>query len=506
MKESGVLDPGLRLSSVMTRCLGKTVLDDVSFALEPGRIHALMGENGAGKSTAIKLFAGLLAPDGGTVSVAGTPLLPCSPGEATRRRVGLVHQHFSLIPSFTVLENLMLGHEPADALGVLRPEKLRAEAEALMARTGLRVPLDEPTSSLGVGAKQRVEIVRILLRGARLVLLDEPTAILLPQEVKALYELLRTLADDGAAVGIVTHYVQETLAYADDVTVLRRGRVVFSGPVAEHTTESLSRAMLGEVPPALSRPPLPTENRARLTVAGLTTEARAGRHDALRDVSFTLHAGEIVGVAGIDGNGQDTLVLALAGLVPAKARTLSLDGAALATTDVRGRRDAGLEVVHGDRHRFGMVEDASLGDNLVLGDVGRTLDGDRESAIVGERLARSGAVPAVATRLMSQMSGGNQQKIVVERALSQAPKVIVTSYPTRGVDAAAAAAIRQRLVAQAADGSAVLLISADLAELRSLCHRLLVFAEGRIVASFEGDPSEEALGAAMLSRGGETPS
>lgn len=501
MGESRALDPGLQLTSVMTRCLGKTVLDDVSFTLQPGRLHALMGENGAGKSTAIKLFAGLLAPDAGTVLVGGAPLVPCSPAEATRRRVGLVHQHFSLIPSFTVLENLMLGHEPADGLGVLRTDALRADAEALMARTGLQVPLDEVTGSLGVGAKQRVEIVRILLRGARLVLLDEPTAILLPKEVKALYELLRGLANEGATVGIVTHYVLETLAYADDVTVLRRGRVVSTGPVAAHTADSLSRAMLGEVPKAITPPPRDEGGRARLVVEGLSTPARAGRRDALREVSFTLAAGEIVGVAGIDGNGQDTLVSALAGLSPATARTLSLDGRALGAVDVRARREAGLEVVHGDRHRYGMVEDATVGDNLVLGDVGRTFEGQEEATVVAERLRRSAAVPAEASRPMSQLSGGNQQKVVVERALSQRPKVLVTSYPTRGVDAAAAATIRQRLVEQAEGGCAVLLVSADLAELRSLCHRLLVFAEGRIVATFEGDPTEEALGAAMLSRG-----
>jgi simple sugar transport system ATP-binding protein len=401
----------------------------------------------------------------------------------------------------------MLGHEPTDRFGLLRESELRARAAALMNQTGLHVPLDDLTGALGVGAKQRVEILRILLRGARTVLLDEPTAILLPQEVKALYELLRGLADGGAAVGIVTHYVQETLAYADDVTVLRKGRVVSSGRVAEHTAESLSRAMLGEIPAAPLRPALLADAPPLLEVEGLSTEhaissaSPASRRGALRDVSFAVRAGEILGVAGIDGNGQEALVSALAGLAPAVAGRLSLGGTSLRALGIRERRAAGLEVIHGDRHRFGMVEEAMVGDNLVLGDPDQRWPRDREAAIVQERLARSGAVPAEASRTMATMSGGNQQKIVVERALSRDPKVLVASYPTRGVDAAAAAAIRSKIVDHAKQGAGVLLVSADLAELRSLSHRLLVFVDGRIAATFDRDPSEDELGAAMLSRG-----
>jgi general nucleoside transport system ATP-binding protein len=519
------LNPGLELRAVSKRCgpdgASTLALDEVSFALRPGRLSAIIGENGAGKSTAVKLFGGLHRPDEGTVLIDGEPFVDATPRAATARGVGLVHQHFSLVPSFRVLENLMLGHEPAGAFGVLAPEVTRAAATELMARTGLTVSLDAITGDLGVGAKQRVEILRVLLRAPRAVLLDEPTAILLPQEVNALYELLRGLVAAGTTVGIVTHYVGEVVRYADDVTVLRRGRVVLSEPVAEHTEASLSRAALGEAPKTVAfAAPAPApgdvagaeaatggaaeeDAAARLEISGFSLHPAGGEAGkARRTLSLSVKRGEIVGIAGIDGNGQDELLRGLGGLVePGQQHSrgsIRVDGVGLGDRSVAERRAAGLEVVHGDRLRWGVVPDATVGDNLVLGELANLRTA--EAAAVEQRLARSGAVPADATRPLGSLSGGNQQKVVVERALAGDPRALVVGYPTRGIDAGAAAILRGRIVAQAARGAAVVVISADLTELRAMCHRLLVLVDGAIVATFSPDIGEAELGAAMLSK------
>lgn len=519
---------GLELRAVSKRCgpeaASTLALDDVSFALQRGRIHAIIGENGAGKSTCVKLFGGLHRPDSGAVLIDGQPFVDGTPRAATARGVGLVHQHFSLVPSFRVIENLMLGHEPVGRFGELRPEQTRAAAQALMKRTGLSVSLDAVTGTLGVGAKQRVEILRVLLRDPKAVLLDEPTAILLPQEVKGLYELLRALADAGTTVGIVTHYVAEVVKYADEVTVLRRGRLVLSASVEGHTEASLSRAALGETPKEVaasagtSGAVAEEEAAPRLVIDGLPLcreGARAGEEGegvgpardagraAGRTLKLSVKRGEIVGVAGIDGNGQDELLLGLAGLSEAprglarRSEVVRVDGIALGDATVAERRASGLEVVHGDRLRWGVVPAASVGDNLVLGELASLRTA--EAAAVEERLARSGAQPAEPTRPLSTLSGGNQQKIVVERALARHPRALVVGYPTRGIDAGAAAVLRGRIVDEAARGAAVLVISADLVELRAMCDRLLVLVDGAVVASFPPDVGEDELGAAMLS-------
>jgi general nucleoside transport system ATP-binding protein len=508
------LIPGLELRAVTKRCgadeASTLALDAVSCALGRGRIHAIIGENGAGKSTAVKLFGGLHQPDQGVVLIDDEPFVGGNPRAATARGVGLVHQHFSLVPSFRVLENLMLGHEPAGRLGILDPRQTRDAALALMARTGLVVPLDAVTGELGVGAKQRVEILRVLLRAPRAILLDEPTAILLPQEVKLLYQLLRGLAEEGTTIGIVTHYVAEVIKYADDVTVLRRGKLVLSTPVDGHSEASLSRAALGEAPKvvggvdAVAEAAVAsegTDGTKRFEVSGLLLRQDV-RSSGRRALSLTVKRGEIVGIAGIDGNGQDELLLALGGLAGGPGQhtpgAIRVDGVALGHSSVAERRAAGLEVVQGDRLRWGVVRDASVGDNLVLGELASLRTA--ETATVEERLARSGAFPADAARPLASLSGGNQQKIVVERALSRDPRALVVGYPTRGIDASAAAMLRGRIVEHAARGAAVLVISADLTELRAMCHRLLVLVDGAVVATFGPDVGEEELGTAMLAQ------
>ena len=460
-----------------------------SIALRAGRLHALVGENGAGKSTLLKALAGAIEVTEGEVRIDGQRLSPPTPAEAIRRGVGLVYQHFALVASFTGLENLMLGAEPAGPGGWLRPAELRQRAGSLARETGLEVPLDVPVERLSVGQRQRLEIVRVLLRGARVVLLDEPTAVLTPGEADGLYALLRRLASQGTAIAVVTHHLDEVQRFADEVTVLRRGQVVSSGPTAGVTVAELSARALGAIAPVEPPAPIAGEAPVVIDVHDLHTE---GESVPVHGVSLTVRQGEVVGVAGIDGNGQEALVEALAGLHPAARGRMTLAGVDLTGAGVRERRCAGLEVVHGDRHRFGLINAASLHDNLLLG------DSPSDDVAAARRLTDSGAVPAAPEREASALSGGNQQKLVMARALDRTPRAMVVAYPTRGVDAAAAAQIRRRLVEAAAGGAAIVLVSGDWDELRAIAHRLVVLGKGRVVAELPSDVSPDKLGEALL--------
>ncbi|MCS6899252.1 MAG: ATP-binding cassette domain-containing protein [Polyangiaceae bacterium] len=463
----------------------KVAVHKASVRLFPGQIHALVGENGAGKSTLLKAMAGAVVPTEGEVWIRGQRLDPATPAEAIRRGVGMVYQHFALVPSFTGMENLMLGVEPVGLLGWLRPSVTRARAEEIAAMTRLRVHLDVPAASLSVGEQQRLEILRVLVRGASLLLLDEPTAVLTPGEAQGLYELLRRIAKQGAAVAVVTHHLEDVSRYADQVTVLRGGEQVFQGAVSEVTTAELSLRALGEIP-AVKRPTaVGGEAPELLVVVGLQAEG-------LDVKELRVRRGEMVGIAGVDGNGQEALVEALAGLRPARG-SQRLGGCELAGAPPSARRAAGLEVVHGDRHRFALLAGATIHDNLVLGDLGP----DEEAKVV-RRMAVSGLIPADPSLQAGTLSGGNQQKLVMARALDRAPRMLVAAYPTRGIDAAAAAQIQQRLVAAAEGGAGVLLISGDWSELRTIAHRLLVMRKGRVVAELPPDVREQELGRVML--------
>jgi simple sugar transport system ATP-binding protein len=345
-----------------------------------------------------------------------------------------------------------------------------------------------------VGQQQRLEIVRLLVRGAKALLLDEPTAVLTKGEATALYQRLRTIADGGATVAVVTHHLDEVCAHADEVTVMRAGRVVHHGDARAETAESLARRALGEVPVVPPPPPLASDAPMRLEVRSLSATAGGSR---CRDVSFSVRAGEVLGLAGVDGNGQDALVLGLSGLGAVEGGSVRVEGVEVTREDVRGRRGRGLEVVHGDRLRYGLVASATVRDNLVLGDAG----GADEEARAARRLASSRAVPASLEPLAGSFSGGNQQKLVLARALDRSPRVLVAAHPTRGIDAAAAAEVRGRLLAAAGRGAALLVVSGDLAELRAVSHRLIVMHRGRVVAELPPDVDESTLGRAML--GGE---
>jgi general nucleoside transport system ATP-binding protein len=498
--------PVIRLDAV-TRSIGECIAVNAAEAtLSPGEIHAIIGENGAGKSTLLKLAAGVVAPTSGRVFVGDAALSPATPAEAIRRGVGMVHQHFMLVSAFTALENLMLGAEPLRGLDRLDPAVARKKAQEIADRTGLHVPLDAVTESLSVGERQRLEILRVLYRGARAILLDEPTAVLSPLEADELYKTLRALADDGATIVVVTHRLDEVARFADRVTVMRRGKVVLTRPITrggqrDERGDDLTRAIMGGDPPLpFARPELAKDATIVLEIKGLSL-TDAGGQRRLGGLDLAVRAGEIVGVAGIEGNGQNELVRALAGLEPRATGRVAVADRDLTGLSVRARRSS-LGVVLEDRHEEGLCQEATVGDNLVLGDLG---DGDPafvEAAAIARRMQRFDIHPSDPGRLAGELSGGNQQKIVIARALDRLPRgarsAAVLAQPTRGVDVGAAAAIHAAIGEAAASGIAVLVISADLAELRKLAHRIVVMRRGEIVQSLAPEASETEIGRAML--------
>ncbi len=484
-----------RTRAVSKRCNPTTfAVREVSCAFHAGEIHAICGENGAGKTTLLKLVAGMSIPDEGEVLVGGARLHPHTPKEAIRRRVAMVLQHFALVPVFTALENILLGAEPAGRFGVLDMDRARARAQQIASDLGVTLPLDTRVEDLGIGDRQRIEIARALFRDAQLVILDEPTAVLTKAEAAALYATLRRLADDGKGIVVVTHKMDEVRAHADVVSVMRRGELVFTRRLdrvgdVDAQIDAVTSAIMG----AVARRARTTEDESAADdMPASGGEAVLVMKDVdvghgLTAASLTLHAGEIVGIAGVAGNGQKELVDLLAGDVDPTRGSLVVERTA---------------VIREDRQTEGLVLDASLRDNLVLGELERftrwgIIDARALEREARTRLGRSGAPPEL-DRTARSLSGGNQQKIVVARALARDAKVIVAAQPTRGVDLAASLDIHAELTLAAKRGAGVLVISADLDELRKLASRILVLARGRFVAELPNTATDDEIGRLML--------
>jgi simple sugar transport system ATP-binding protein len=403
-----------------------------------------------------------------------------------------------LVEAFSALENIILGAEPVGPGGRLDRAQARARADEVLREAGLELDLDAAVDRLGVGERQTLEIVRVLYRGARIILLDEPTAVLTPTQSDALYATLRKLASDGAAIAVVTHRLSEVLGFCDDVTVMRRGKVVSFCPVSDTTEQALTREIMGREPPApMKRLELAAGSRTRLAVRGLCVAGQRQGRLAVEDVSFEVCGGEVIGLAGVEGNGQQELVQALAGLVRASSGTIVLDGNPVTSLGVAERRALGLAVMHADRQREGLLLEASVSDNLVLGDLGK-ID---EAPSVARRIERFGVVPPEPARLARQLSGGNQQKVITARVLDRPLVAMVLAQPTRGVDLGAARTIHEAILQAVRGGAGALILSADLAELRALCHRVHVIARGRLVATLSPEASDETYGRAMLGAG-----
>ncbi len=462
-----------KLDDIAKRYGSVRALDGVSLTIEPGRIHGLLGENGAGKSTLVNILFGAIRPDRGHIICAGRQMRFTSSRDAIAAGVGLVHQHFHLVESFTVRENVWLGET--------RPDEARLWAAAN--RLALADQLNTVVGQLPVGIRQRVEILKALYRRATLLLLDEPTAALTPPEVEMLFALVRELRLSGVSIVFITHKLREALELCDTITVLRQGRVVATYAQAAATPDELAAAMVGSslAPPSVTPPP---GNQIRLRVNGLTTDADVGA--SIRGVSFEVRAGEIFGVAGVDGNGQTELAEALVGLRPAGGQVW-LDGAP-APPGRRARMAAGLHYIPADRCRAGLVLNLSVAENAVLGDEvasawrkwGWCLDG-RAIRRHATALAAQFAIrmPAVSAAVMA-LSGGNQQKLLTARELARKPRVLVAVNPTWGVDIAAVAAIHQAFRTACSSGLSLVLISNELDEILSLCHRLVVIHAGRL--------------------------
>ena len=495
----------------ITKRFGDVLANDrVSIRVEPGTIHAIVGENGAGKSTAMRIAYGFYTADSGEIVVDGEPRSIQTPHDAIRLGVGMVHQHFMLVDTMTVAENIVLGAEPGSAASIdLR--KAAREIRALSDEFRLSVDPDAFVHDLSVGQQQRVELLKALYRHARLLILDEPTAVLTPQEVEEFFAILRRMREQGKTVIIITHKLSEVLAVSDDVTVMRDGRVVGRVKTAETSAAELARMMVGRDVLLRVEKPEARPGETVLSVRGLTVTAGGGER-GLRDISFDVRAGEIVGIAGIEGNGQTELIEALAGLVPASqvSGEVLLEGQAVTRADARARYELGIAHVPEDRHRRGLLLDFDLSENSILGlhyrkpavSTGPLLDLAGIRARAQEIIRDFDVRPANPDLPARALSGGNQQKLIIGREFGLRPKLLLVSQPTRGVDIGAIEFIHRKLVGLRDEGCAILLVSAELEEVTSLSDRLLVIYHGRIVG--EVDPvqsTQEEIG--LLMTGGK---
>jgi ABC-type uncharacterized transport system ATPase subunit len=500
----------VRMQGIVKRYPGVVAVDGVDFECRRGEIHALAGENGAGKSTLMKVLYGLTRPDAGAMELDGIPFAPTGPREALARGVGMVHQHFMLIPTFTALENAMLGEEPLRAHLALDRDRCRRRLEETAERYGLDVAPAAKVEELSVGEKQRLEILKVLLRGARILVLDEPTAVLVPTEVRALFRTLRKLAAEGASIIFITHKLEEVVRGADRVTVMRRGRFVGTRPAAETDKTTLVRMMVGRDPAPRDPNPRGAPGEVLLRLRGVSEVPRREGAARLRSVDLDVRAGEIVGIAGVEGNGQRELVEIVAGLRPHRG-TAEFRGRDLAGLDASALRRLGLAHVPEDRLLAGLIPSMTVAENLVLGKQRqrrfRSGLGFAPRAIqdyARERIAAFDVRPPSPALLGEALSGGNQQKLVIAREAEGDPAFLLAAHPTRGVDVGAQEAIHAKLLELRERGTAVLLVSADLSEILHLSDRILVLYAGGIAGEFAcGEADEERLGTLMI--GGAEP-
>ena len=508
--------PSVSLRGICVAFGSVIALDNVDLDLAPGTRHAVVGENGAGKSTLMKVLFGLLRPDAGAVIVGGQPRRFTSPRAAIALGIGMVHQHFELIPSFTVAENIVLGAEPGG--GVLDRRAAEATVVKLAEESGLPVDPSARVEDLSVAAQQRVEILKALYRRARVLILDEPTAVLAPSEARDLWAATARLSEEGSTVVFITHKLDEVMAHADTVTVLRRGRRVLSSPVAETNAAKLATAMIaGSETPAPDQTAAPraspvtagdkskSSSAGVLSVRGLSVRRRRGEV-AVDNVSLDLRGGEILGIAGVDGSGQGELIEALVGLRMPEKGKITLLGQDIGAFSVTQRRAAGMGYVPEDRQHRALVLPFSVEENVVLGQHRERLFSGKIGLLKRGRIARfleeraavfdvRGAVPGTPARALS---GGNQQKLVLARELSRKPALLLASQPTRGLDFAASAFVHDALRAERDRGAAVLVQSLDLAEVLALADRVAVMLRGKIVAVLKRAEATEAKVGALM--------
>ena len=494
----------LELRGITKQFPGVLANDHIDFDLRRGEVHALLGENGAGKSTLMSILYGLYTADSGQILMDGKPVTIASPKHAIELGIGMVHQHFMLIPVMTVTENIVLGQEPTRDGVLLDYDAAAKRVRDLSESFGLAVNPSARIQEITVGQQQRVEILKALYRGAEILILDEPTAVLTPQEAGELFEIINSLKEQGKSIVFISHKLNEVLEIADRISVLRRGKLIETIPREGATEAGLARSMVGrEVLLRVEKKPAQPGDRL-LQVDDLVVRDDRGL-EAVRGVTFEVRTGEIVGVAGVDGNGQSELIDALTGLRRPASGRIVIAGHDLSHATAREALNAGMGHIPEDRHRRGLVLDFNLAENLVLHDYGREpfsylgwINPRRwlrwARGLLSEFDVRGGGP----TTRGGSLSGGNQQKVVIAREVSRDPSVLIAAQPTRGLDVGAIEFVHRRLVEQRDAGKAVLLVSLELEEIVSLSDRILVLYEGRIVAEFPPDVSEEELGFAMV--------
>ena len=466
--------------------------DDITLQLRRGEIHALLGENGAGKSTLMSVLFGLYQPEQGVIKKNGEVVKINNPNDATALNIGMVHQHFKLVDVFTVLDNIILGAEDTK-LGFLQRKVARQKVQALSEKYKLFVDLDAKVEDITVGMQQRTEILKMLYRDNEILIFDEPTAVLTPQEIDELMEIMRGFAKEGKSILFITHKLNEIMAVADRCTVLRKGKCIGTVDIKDTNPQELSNMMVGRPVQLQVHKEEAKPGEVILDVRGMTVHSKTSKKNAVHDVTFQVRAGEIVCVAGIDGNGQTELVYGLTGLEKISAGTVTLCGKDISKASVHKRNQAGMSHIPEDRHKHGLVLDDTLENNLVLqsfqeprfqhmGFIKRDAIREYANRIIDQYDVRSGQGPATVTR---SMSGGNQQKAIVGREIDRENPLLIAVQPTRGLDVGAIEYIHSQLVAQRDSGKAVLLVSLELDEVMNVSDRIIVMYEGEIVGELD---------------------